>query len=281
MELLGHRIRAQRQQLGLTLDEVAGRTGVSKPYLSLIETNRLMNPPSDEKIVLLEQALGFADGELLTHAHLQRTPDDVRAVLSHLLSKSPAVKAAAAPPPPPLKGKKARGNRDGGKTKLPSPNTDAAGLYTLLQKIGESSPKEKLVANAVPLLSLAADSLTKEDRDVPTVARQSVERMTCPDITDTNAFAARVHGDQMLPHYADGDIVIFSPASTPKSGDDCFVRFKTGKTTFKRVFFENSSDGAMVRLQPRNEKLPPARMRRDKIAEMYRAVGRYHKVNGG
>ena len=280
MELLGDRIRAQRQQLGLTLDEMAGRTGVSKPYLSLIETNRLMNPPSDEKLVMLEQALGFADGELLTHAHLQRTPEDVRAVLSHLLSKSPAAKAPIAPPAL-LKGKKARGNRDGKKLKTTGPNTDAAGLYSLLQKIGGLGPKEKIVANAVPLLSLAADSLTKEDRDVPTVARQSAERMTCPDITDTNAFAARVHGDQMLPHYADGDIVIFSPASTPRSGDDCFVRFKTGKTTFKRVFFEKSSDGAMVRLQPRNEKQPPARMRRDKIAEMYRAVGRYHKVNVG
>ena len=47
--LLGPKIRRQRRRLGLTLDELAGRTSISKPYLSLIETGRVANPPSDEK----------------------------------------------------------------------------------------------------------------------------------------------------------------------------------------------------------------------------------------
>src|SRR5438552_13483398 len=85
VEALGPKLRRQRRRLGLTLDELAGRTGISKPYLSLIETGRVPNPPSDEKLRRLEQSLGFTPGELLTQAHLHRTPRDVRAVLSKLL----------------------------------------------------------------------------------------------------------------------------------------------------------------------------------------------------
>ena len=85
MDSLGTKLRRQRRRLGLTLDELAGRTGISKPYLSLIETGRVPNPPSDEKLRRLEQSLGFASNELLTQAHLQRTPRDVRVMLQRLL----------------------------------------------------------------------------------------------------------------------------------------------------------------------------------------------------
>src|SRR5205807_1540415 len=85
MEALGPKLRRQRRKLGLTLDELAGRTSISKPYLSLIETGRVNNPPSDEKLRRLEQALGFNTGELLTQAHLQRTPQDVRVMLQKLM----------------------------------------------------------------------------------------------------------------------------------------------------------------------------------------------------
>src|SRR4051794_34020049 len=88
MEALGPKLRRQRRRLGLTLDELAGRTGISKPYLSLIETGRVPNPPSDEKLRKLEHSLGFKHGELVTQAHLHRTPRDVRAVLSKLLQGS-------------------------------------------------------------------------------------------------------------------------------------------------------------------------------------------------
>src|SRR3954469_23654366 len=88
MEPLGPQLRRQRRRLGLTLDELAGRTGISKPYLSLIETGRVPNPPSDEKLRKLEHSLGFKHSELVTQAHLHRTPRDVRAVLSKLLQGS-------------------------------------------------------------------------------------------------------------------------------------------------------------------------------------------------
>src|SRR4051794_32124040 len=92
MEALGPKIRRQRRRLGLTLDELAARTGVSKPYLSLIETGRVPNPPSDEKLRRLEQTLGFGAGGVITQAHLYRTPRDVRAVLNRLLQSDAASK---------------------------------------------------------------------------------------------------------------------------------------------------------------------------------------------
>src|SRR5688572_4264828 len=88
MEALGPKLRKQRRRLGLTLDELAGRTGISKPYLSLIETGRVPNPPSDEKLRRLEQTLGFNAGELVTQAHLQRTPRDVRVMLQKLIGEA-------------------------------------------------------------------------------------------------------------------------------------------------------------------------------------------------
>src|SRR2546423_11182211 len=86
MEALGPNLRRQRRRLGLTLDELAGRTGISKPYLSLIETGRVPNPPSDEKLRRLEHSPGFNPGELVTQAHLHRTPRDVRAVFDRFLA---------------------------------------------------------------------------------------------------------------------------------------------------------------------------------------------------
>src|SRR5881628_2985870 len=107
MEAIGPKLRRQRRRLGLTLDELAGRTGISKPYLSLIETGRVPNPPSDEKLRRLEQTLGFAAGELVSQAHLHRTPRDVRAFLEKLLQGDKGDEATKRPSDGEGKGKDA------------------------------------------------------------------------------------------------------------------------------------------------------------------------------
>jgi repressor LexA len=107
LESLGPKIRGRRRKLGLTLDELSGRTGISKPYLSLIENSRVNNPPSDEKLRRLEQSLGFGAAELVGQAHLERTPQDIRAILMKLSGNGaltsgalPDFRAIAAVPPP-------------------------------------------------------------------------------------------------------------------------------------------------------------------------------------
>ena len=80
--------------------------GISKPYLSNIETSRVKNPPTDGVILRLEKVLGFAREQLRRMAHLARTPLDVRAehetlsaeveklrvVLAQLLAERPKAK---------------------------------------------------------------------------------------------------------------------------------------------------------------------------------------------
>ena len=59
---LGKIIRTKREELELTLDEVSGKVGFSKPYLSTIETSKVNNPPSDELLRKLEKVLAFRAG---------------------------------------------------------------------------------------------------------------------------------------------------------------------------------------------------------------------------
>ena len=303
MEAIGTKIRRQRRRLGLTLDELAGRTSISKPYLSLIETGRVPNPPSDEKLRRLEQTLAFPPGELLTQAHLQRTPKDVRAMLERLMKADSARNAEA----------ETRGN-GGTETRTKAHNGSASSLAAaprmrvpassaatssaagpagidldeaymsgVLQELVEGSVGnvEAVTANAVPVINRVSAGYPKDFTDLAYPRGVADEYVSCPDIHDGDAFAARVYGDSMTPKYREGDIVIFSPAAAPREGDDCFVRFNDGQTTFKRVFFETGDKGAStLRLQPRNERYRPQVVPSDQVTGLYRAVYRYQRVDG-
>ncbi len=278
MEPLGPKLRRQRRRLGLTLDELAGRTGISKPYLSLIETGRVINPPSDEKLRRLEQTLGFTAGELVSQAHLQRTPRDVRAMLQKLMRGSGfrvqgSVNDASEAHPEP-------------QTPNPEPsavNLDEAYLSGVLQELVDRSAGnvETVSTNAVPVINRVSAGYPKDFTDLSYPKGVADDYVGCPDVSDKDAFAARVHGDSMQPKYREGDIVIFSPAAAPRNGDDCFVRFDDGHTTFKRVFFE-SDDAAVsvLRLQPRNEKYRPQTIPAEQVTGLYKAVYRYQRVDG-
>ena len=315
VEPLGPKIRRQRRRLGLTLDDLAGRTGISKPYLSLIETGRVPNPPSDEKLRRLEQSLGFTPGELLTQAHLQRTPRDVRAMLQRLIKNDAMRKLDAGVNEDvgtrPATSSVGSGRGDAGKEKTgnssgPSSlsassrlriaassstassigeavDLDDAYLSGVLQELVDKSAGnvETVTSNAVPVINRVSAGYPKDFTDLSYPPRVADEYVSCPDVHDREAFAARVQGDSMTPKYREGDIVIFSPALPPRDGDDCFVRFADGQTTFKRVFFEAGEKGASVlRLQPRNERYRPQVVPSQNVTGLYRAVYRYQRVDG-
>lgn len=268
MEALGPKLRRQRRRLGLTLDELAGRTGISKPYLSLIETGRVPNPPSDEKLRRLEQTLGFTPGELITQAHLFRTPRDVRAVLNKLLHSGAEMRKADA-----IKA---------GTPGAASVNLDDAYLSGVLHELVEKSAGnvETITTNAVPVINRVSAGYPSDFTDLNYPKGVADDYVGCPDVQDKDAFAARVHGDSMFPKYREGDIVIFSPVAATRNGDDCFVRFEDGKTTFKRVFFESEESGrAVLRLQPRNEKYRAQTIPSEQVSGLYKAVFKYQRVN--
>lgn len=297
---LGSKIRRQRRRLGLTLDDLAAKTAISKPYLSLIETGRVPNPPSDEKLRRLEQTLGFAANELLAQAHLARTPRDVRAMLQKLLAEKGAGRAGkgaegaegaegADDAPGKTNGAGANGgNAAGAPAAGLKPglgggiNLDDAYLSGVLQQLVDQSAGnvERVVTKTVPVINKVSAGYPRDFTDLSYPPRVADDYVGCPEIDDKDAFAARVHGDSMTPKYREGDIVIFSPGAVPKSGDDCFVRFADGHTTFKRVFFENDeSNEPAVRLQPRNERYRPQVAKIEDVAGVYKAIYRYQRVD--
>jgi repressor LexA len=295
MEPLGAKIRRMRRRAALTLDELAARTAISKPYLSLIETGRVPNPPSDEKLRRIEQALDFPAGELLTQAHLQRTPRDVRAVLQKLIEEGRGGGEEKA---------EGRGQKAGPKEAKPNGsapqhlalgtphlsqsvlgtaiNLDDAYLTGVLQElVGQSAGNiETVRTGSVPVINKVSAGYPKDFTDMGYPPKVADAYIGCPGLNDPDAFAARVHGDSMTPKYREGDIVIFSPNSPWRDGNDCFVRFDDGQTTFKRVFAERNDAGlAVLRLQPRNERYRPQVIPREKITGLYKALYQYRRVD--
>ncbi len=269
METLGIQLRKARLDKGLSLDELARLTKISKPYLSLIETGRVVNPPSDEKLQRLETVLGFSPGELVSQAHLHRTPKDIRRVLSALANR-----ASTSDNP---------SNND-------SPDNwcgvdlDAAYVDGVLHQLVDQTAAdlEPVRLNRVPIINRVAAGYPTDFTDLAYPRGHADAFVGCPDLSDPDAFAARVHGDSMSPRYTPGDIIIFSPAATARDGDDCFVRFEDGQTTFKRIFFQKSEDAddddPLIRLQPLNDRYPPRIARAQEITGLYRAMFRYQSI---
>lgn len=258
MDSIGTRIRLARRERGWTLDALAERAGMSKPYLSLIENERV-NIPSDDKLRRLETLLGFEAGELLHQAHLHRTPADIRDLLATLVKGAAPVKPARA-----------------------GVNLDAAYLSGVLHQLVDHAGGniDPVAVGAVPVINKVSAGYPKDFTDLAYPRGVADDYLTCPNLPDPDAFAARVSGDSMAPKYTEGDVVIFSPAAAPRDGDDCFVRFDDGQTTFKRVYFETDDAGeAMIRLQPRNEKYPPKRWPSERVSGVYRAVYRYQPID--
>jgi len=260
---LGEIIRQRREQLGRTQDQVAAQVGISKPYLSNIETGKAKNPPSDTVLKALERGLEFESGQLTHVAHLARTPMDVRQ--EHELLEAEVHKLRSV-----IKDLLSQ-----------APRKDAGGidLDALTAKIQGSGNIRQISAGvAVPVINKVAAGYPRHFTDLDYPTSIADEYVRCPDLHDPQAFAARVVGDSMEPDYHEGDTVVFSPATAVRNGDDCFVRFEDdGSTTFKR-FYED--DEQTIRLQPLNSKYPAEIYAREQISGLWPAVYRMERLGG-
>lgn len=258
---LGEIIRQRREQAGITQDRLAAQVGISKPYLSNIETGKTKNPPSDGVLKAMEKALGFQPDELVRLAHLVRTPADVRdehelleaelnklrGVVKELLSCRPDSQSAG---------------------------LDLDGVLVRLQARSNISGISAGVA--IPLINKLAAGYPRHFTDLDYPPSVADEYVRCVDMHDSQAFAARVVGDSMEPQYHEGDIVVFSPNTPARSGDDCFVRLEgEGGTTFKRFY---SDDEATIRLQPLNSKYPAEVYPREQITGLWPAILRIERL---
>lgn len=75
---LGTMLRQLRRGRSLTLSDLAERVGITPGYLSMIENQRVNNPPSMKVLVRLEAALAVRDSSLCKAAQWERTPEPIR-----------------------------------------------------------------------------------------------------------------------------------------------------------------------------------------------------------
>jgi repressor LexA len=264
---LGSIIRSRREELGLTQEIVAAQVDISKPYLSNIETGRAKNPPSDGVLRSLERALSFRPGELVNMAHLVRTPQDVREKFE--LHEAEIQR---------LKGMLRLRGRGPAEIVQQEEFDDPDSGDDEIQAGGQSEPGLSIGA-VVPIINSVAAGYPHHFTDLEYPPGVADEYIRCPDIHDPQAFAARVVGDSMEPDYRQRDIVVFSPNTPARSGDDCFVRFEEGEgTTFKRIYRD---DEESIRIQPLNSAYPARTVSRERITGLWPAVIRIHLLREG
>jgi SOS-response transcriptional repressor LexA len=258
---IGEIIRKRREEMSLTQDTVASSVGISKPYLSNIETDKVKNPPTDRVLGALERSLQFEQGQLTRLAHMVRTPADVRE--EHELLEAQVQKLRSV-----LKEMLAKAPRQ----KLGGVDLDA-----LAAEVGPQGNVAGLTPGiAVPVINKVAAGYPRQFTDLDYPPSVADEYIRCPDLHDSQAFAARVVGDSMAPEFREGDVVVFSPNSPVRSGDDCFVRFaEDAATTFKR-FYQDAAD--RIRLQPLNNEYPSETFRPEEITGLWRAVYRIQRL---
>lgn len=258
---LGGIIRSRREEMRLTLDEVAAYTGFSKPYLSTVETGKVKNPPSDNLLRRLEEVLQFEKGLLQHIAHIERMPADIRSDYETIGAENKRYKQII--------------------RNIVQQKGDSEGFGDIisdddLSGDGHDSVAKVTAGQLVPVINKVSAGYPIDFDDLGYPAGFADDYVRCPDLHDPNGFAVRVIGDSMMPKFSEGDIVIFSPMSDVSSGDDCFVRFTMPhESTFKRVFFEADEK---VRLQPRNDEYPPMIIDGERINGIYKAVIRYEML---
>lgn len=261
---VGALIRARRQHIGLSLQELADRVNCGKGYLSEIETGR-RGVPREDVLTRIEQAMMFPRGHLTAAAAWERVGE---------IATQPGgegVRQELAD------GAKSRQTLERLRAVLGA-GGDAASQIAALQRMVETDEPRVSVAPIslpleVPLINRVAAGYPREFTDLGYPARVADEYVRCPDLADPDAFAARVVGDSMEPLYREGDVVVFSPAKPVRSGMDVFARLEPDhETTFKRVYFEGAGAAEQVRLQPLNAKYPPRVMARERVAGLYAAV---------
>ncbi len=251
---VGELIRSLCAQSNFTQDALAAAIGCSKAQLSLMLNNR-------RTITLdwarkMETALRVAPGSIVAAIQWQSVPPALRDELDQSRTHSNAIASRI-------------------RHALASKNP----LKALRQLVDANSPnvEEPLPiknfrgrGRGIPVINNIAAGYPTEFTDLDYPAAVADEYIACPDITDPDAFAARVVGDSMEPDYREGDIVVFSPQLPTPSGTDCFVRFeRDSHTTFKRIYVE--ADERSIRLQPLNNTYAPQVVDREAIAGMYAA----------
>ncbi|MEM6457884.1 MAG: S24 family peptidase [Planctomycetota bacterium] len=300
MSSVGQVVRERREALGLTLAALAVAVGATKGYLSMIENHRVDNPPSRGLLEALERALGVSSGDLVRLAEWQATPEPIRREVQRLAGDAGRGRELAAW----LKDNAAKRKRGGAGKDLDALYRSGQLSKRVNAVLGQEPASAKQVRAfgekgvtpgagvepsgvepsggggvryRVPVINRVAAGEAREHTDLGFPDGSADRYLDVPEAVTPDMFATEVTGDSMRPRYEPGDVVVFSGSADVEDGCDCFVRLEPDhETTFKRVYFDH--DAGTIRLQPLNPDFPPRVVRREQVAGLFRAVGRYSKL---
>lgn len=269
----GRALADRRAGLGWSLDALADRVGCAKSYLWAVERGR-KGPPSEELVARLESALGMDAGALAGLARWERMPRPVRRDIGALRVQGKAAERLAR-----LLGEGVRAGASLDEL------YKSGRLQGLIEGLSPGAVPMESVAAAlpreIPLINRVTAGYPAGFTDLGYPARVADEYVRAPDLNDPDAFAARVVGDSMEPDYRAGDIVVFSPAVTVRSGMDCFVRLEPDhESTFKRVFFDGEAGEEVIRIEPLNRRYEARTVPRERVAGLYAGVSVTRAIGG-
>jgi phage repressor protein C with HTH and peptisase S24 domain len=90
-------------------------------------------------------------------------------------------------------------------------------------------------SRAVPLTSLSDARSPDQFDPAGHPMGDGWDEIALPGVTDPHAFAVEVMGNDLAPVYHEGDILIVSPAATPRRGDRVLVRTAGGDVLVRRL----------------------------------------------
>jgi phage repressor protein C with HTH and peptisase S24 domain len=268
MSSIGRIIHLERKRARITLQQVADALGVSKSYLSLIETGK--RAIDEERVALIERRLCIKDGRLVAAWRWENTPAPVRRDLENLADRDQSSRALAAKLREAAKSSR-RSASDRERRAALDELLRSGELRRWVEHHTANTEPPTPVGRRIPVINRVAAGYPREFTDLDYPAAIADDYVSCPDVSDPDAFAARVVGDSMAPDYREGEIVVFSPLLPTPDGSDCFVRLdRDNETTFKRVFFEKN--GEIIRMEPVNRAYRPKRVKREDVGGMYAAA---------
>ena len=257
MAPIGRMIRQERIAAGISQQDLAKAINCSKSQMSRIEVGS--RSVSQGTVSLIESVIGITDGRICKVLKWQRTPSSVKKHIAASQSIFEQLHTACSQ----------------------ENNLDqlylSGELRQLLDKVASNMDGPLPTTKRIPLINQVAAGYPREFTDLDYPVSIADEYVLCPDVTDPDAFAARVVGSSMEPTYYEGEIIVFSPLLPTPSGSDCFIRLlRDNETTFKRIYLED--DGRKIRLVPLNSEYEAACIDREDIAAMYAAAYVMRKV---
>ncbi|MEZ0387207.1 MAG: S24 family peptidase [Verrucomicrobium sp.] len=221
------RFRTLREKLRLSRPQLAQWLGVTRQYITKIEGGM---PPSKPVMLLVERM----EHEALLQPELGKTPPrelesvsrgfalaDVPASTLSAFQSASKTRRMALPP-------KARGNKETG-TAVPAPSLAVPAL----------------AVRSLPLLAMHEAASLTDPRATAGVGQQELSFV----VEDEQAFAVRIGGEAMAPHYPEGSIAIVCPNMPSRNGDLVLVRLKDergGGALLRIVHFTTPEDGLVL-----------------------------------